>query len=563
MDYDLKISGGTILDGSGAPGVRGDVGIRAGRVVALGAAPGSAAGTIEADGRVVTPGFVDIHTHYDAQVLWDRMLSISPWHGVTTVVMGNCGFGVAPTRPEHRTLILRTLEKVEGMSFEALSAGLGTDWPFESFPDYLDAVERRGTAINVAAFVGHTPVRLYVMGEEATERPATEDETARMRALVRGAIDAGAVGFSTSKAPTHVGAFGKPVPSRAAELAEIEALAGALGEAGRGVIQATVGPGLFFDEFADLARRTGRPVTWTALLAGLLGPGSHRMLLDRSIALVREGLPIVPQVACRPLNVDFDLAEPFPFESLRVFRSVSAADRDGKARIYRDPEFRRTFKESLAARRGGPLAASWERAWISAYPPDRSLEERRVDEVARERGVDPVDLVLDLSLASNLKARFRLAIANYDEAEVGELLADPNTVLGLSDAGAHASQLCDAPFATYLLAHWVRETRTLGLEQAIRMLTSRAADVLGITDRGRLAVGVPADVVVFDPRTVGASPLRRVRDMPAGAERLVSDASGIDAVIVNGRVIRRDGHDTVDAGGPLPGALLRNGHARV
>ena len=563
MDYDLKITGGTIFDGTGVPGVRGNVGIRAGRVAALGSAPGTAAATIDAEGRAVAPGFVDIHTHYDAQVLWDRMLTISPWHGVTTVVMGNCGFGIAPTRPEHRTLILRTLEKVEGMSFEALVAGLGTDWPFESFPDYLAAVERRGTAINVAAFVGHTPIRIYVMGEEATERPATEDETARMRALVRGAIDAGAVGFSTSKAPTHVGAFGKPVPSRAADLAEIEALAGALGEAGRGVIQATVGPGLFFDEFAGIARRTGRTVTWTALLAGLLGPGSHRMLLDRSIALIRDGLPIVPQVACRPLNVDFDLAEPFPFESMSVFRPVSRADRAGKIRIYRDPEFRRAFKEVLAARRGGPLAASWERAWISSYPPDRSLEERKVDEVARERGVDPVDLVLDLSLASDLQARFRLAIANFDEAEVGELLADPHTVLGLSDAGAHASQLCDACFATHLLGHWVREKEAIRLEEAVRMLTSRAAEVIGITDRGRLAVGMPADVVVFDPRTVGASALRRVGDMPAGAQRLVSDASGIDVVIVNGRVIRQGGHDTVDADGPLPGTLLRNGHARV
>jgi N-acyl-D-aspartate/D-glutamate deacylase len=563
MDYDLKIAGGTILDGTGAPGVRGDVGIRAGRIAALGAAPGSAAQTIAADGRVVAPGFVDIHTHYDAQVLWDRMLTISPWHGVTTVVMGNCGFGVAPTRPEHRTLILRTLEKVEGMSFEALQAGLGRDWPFESFPSYLDAVERRGTAINVAAFVGHTPIRLFVMGEEATERPATAEETARMRALVREAIDAGAVGFSTSKAPTHVGHAGKPVPSRAAELAEIEALAGALGDAGRGVMQATIGPGLFFDEFAGIARRTGRPVTWTALLAGMLGPGSHRTLLDRSIELIRDGFPIVPQVACRPLNVDFDLAEPFPFESLRVFRPVSAADREGKKRIYGDPEFRRAFKELLASRSGGPFAASWDRAWISFHPTDHSLEERRVDQLARERGVDPVDLVLDLSLATDLQARFRLAILNHDETEVGELLADPHTVLGLSDAGAHASQLCDACFATHLLGRWVREKEAIRLEEAVRMLTSRAAEVLGLADRGLLATGRPADVVVFDPRTVGASKLRRVRDLPGGADRLVADATGIDAVVVNGRVVRREGRDAVDPAGPLPGALLRSGRASI
>src|SRR5262245_41759521 len=252
MDYDLRISGGTLVDGSGRPGVRGDVGIAGGRVVALGDAPGSAAQTIDATGLVVAPGFVDLHTHYDAQVLWDPLLSISPWHGVTTVVMGNCGFGVAPTRPAHRGLILRTLEKVEGMSLACLEAGLGADWPFETFPQYLDAVERRGMAINVGAFVGHTPVRLYVMGEEATERAATPDEVARMRALVAEALAAGALGFATSKAPTHVGYAGRPVPSRVAEIAEIAALAGALGAAGRGIMQATVGPGLFFDEFAAL-----------------------------------------------------------------------------------------------------------------------------------------------------------------------------------------------------------------------------------------------------------------------------------------------------------------------
>ena len=232
----------------------------------------------------MAPGFVDIHTHYDAQILWDRMLSISPWHGVTTVVMGNCGFGVAPTRPQHRELILRTLEKVEGMSFDALTAGLGADWPFETFPEYLDAIERRGVAINVGALLGHTPLRLYVMGEEATERAATPEETQRMRALVREALAAGAVGFATSKSPTHVGWAGRPVPSRLAELDELRALAGALGDAGAGVLQATLGRGLLFDELGQLAAETGRPVSWTALLAGAGGPGSHRGALERARA---------------------------------------------------------------------------------------------------------------------------------------------------------------------------------------------------------------------------------------------------------------------------------------
>ena len=564
MAFDLVVRGGTIVDGTGRPGVRGDVGIRGGQIAALGEVKGRAAQTVDAGGLVVAPGFVDVHTHYDAQVMWDRMLTISPWHGVTTVVMGNCGFGVAPTRPDHRGLIMRTLEKVEGMSLAALEAGLGTAWPFETFPEYLDAVERRGTALNVAVLLGHTPLRLYVMGEDATERPATPDEIARMRAIVREAIDAGAIGFATSKASTHIGYAGKPVPSRAAAFAEVEALAGALGEAGRGILQATVGRELFFKEFETLARATGRPVTWTALLAGMMGPGSHRELLEKSRALVKQGLQVVPQVTCRTLNFEFQLKEPFIFESMSVFKPISVADHAGKVRLYGDPDFRRAFKESFDRPKKGAVFAglSWARTWISWYPPDPSLEERLVSEVAAERGVDPTDLVLDMALATNLDARFRMAVFNHDEAEVIELLTEPDTVLGLSDAGAHASQLCDACFSTYLLSRWVREKQAIALPETIRMLTSRPAEVFGITDRGRLATGLAADVVVFDPATVGASKLRRVHDLPAGADRLVADASGIEAVIVNGTIVRRAGRDAVAPDGPLPGALLRNGGAR-
>ncbi len=561
MEFDLKITGGSIIDGTGGPGFTGDVGIIGGKIVAIGRVEGSAARTIDADGKVVAPGFVDIHTHYDAQVMWDRMMTISPWHGVTTVVMGNCGFGVAPTRSEHRGLIMRTLEKVEGMSLEALEAGLGYEWPFETFAQYLDAVERRGIAINAGAMVGHTPVRLYVMGEDATERAATPEETAAMRAIVREAIDAGAMGFATSKSQTHIGYGGKPVPSRASDLDEIKALAGALGEAGRGIMQATVGRELFFNEFADIARATGRPVTWTALLAGMMGPGSHRQLLERNREACAGGARVIPQVACRPLNFEFNFKEPFIFESMALFKPVSAADHEGKMRIYRDPEFRRTLKEKAGAGSKGAFADRWDRTSISYCPAEPGLEERSLAEVARERKADPIDLALDLSLASDLSARFRMSVLNNQEEEVAELLNAPGTVLGLSDAGAHASQLCDACFSTYLLGRWVREKAAIPIERAIWMLTARPAEVFGITDRGRLAIGMAADVTIFDPATVGAGKLRRVNDLPAGADRLVSDAIGIDAVIVNGAVIRREGKDVVDPDGPLPGRVLRHGRA--
>ena len=562
MDYDIKITGGLIVDGTGSKGYHGDVGIRDGKVVAMGKAPGTASKTINADGKVVCPGFVDIHTHYDAQIIWDRMLTISPWHGVTTVVMGNCGFSVAPTRPDHRDLIMRTLENVEGMSVAALQEGLGDKWPFETFPEYLDAIETRGTAINVTALVGHTAVRLYVMGEESTEREATQDEIAQMRKIVFEAIEAGAVGFATSKAFTHVGYDGRPVPSRLASFDEIRSLAGALGDAGKGMIQATVGKSLSFEQFATLYQETGRPISWTALLSSAgagLGIGGALEQLRRSDELIAAGNKVYPQVTCRALTFEMQMKAPFLFESYPGFKKISQADLEGKKKIYASAEFREEFREMI---KGGGMARGWPKATLTYCPSDPSLEERRLNEIATERGVDPVDLSFDLSLENNLEARFRMPAANANEDEVLILLQNPNTVLGLSDAGAHASQLCDACASTYLLGHWVREKKVIALEEAVRMLTSRPAEVFGITDRGTLKTGVPADVVVFDPETVGASKLRRVHDLPAGADRLVADATGINAVIVNGVVLREEGVDAFDGkSGNLPGKLLRNGRA--
>jgi N-acyl-D-aspartate/D-glutamate deacylase len=549
--FDLVIANGTLVDGTGAAARPGEVGIRDGRIAALGT-PGElaphAARTLDAHGGAIAPGFIDIHTHYDAQLFWDRMLSVSPWHGVTTVVIGNCGFGVAPTRPAHRDLILRTLENVEGMSLAALHEGLGREWPFESFGEFLGAIEARGTAIHVAALVGHTPIRTYVMGDAATEREATADEIASMRALVAQALRDGAIGFATSKAITHVGYEGRPVPSRAAAHAEIEALAACLGEAGHGVLQCTIGAGLFVEELGAIARAIGRPVSWTALLGDMLGPTGHRGVLERCAALQAEGARVFPQVSPRPLLFEFQFSAPFPFESLPSFKPVSQADFAGKKRIYADPAFRKQMGEQMRR---------WHQVVISVCPTDASLEERTVADVAQERGVDPVDLALDLALASDLEARFRVGIFNTNDEIVAELLAHPASMLGLSDAGAHASQLCDAGAPTTLLGKWVREKRVLTLEEAVRRLTSEPADVFGIRDRGRLAVGLAADVAVFDPESVACAPVRRVYDFPAGADRLVADAIGVRAVVVEGTIVREDGRDAVDPRGALPGRVLR------
>ncbi len=560
MTYDLKITGGTIVDGTGRPGFAGDLGIENGKVVALGRAEGAAARTIDATDRVVSPGFVDVHTHYDAQILWDRMLTISPWHGVTTTVIGNCGFGVAPTRAAHRKLILQTLEKVEGMSLDALHAGLGEEWPFETFPQYLDTLEKNGAAINVAALFGHTPLRLYVMGEESTERAATPDEIATMKKLVREAMEAGAIGFGTSVSVSHNGYAGKPVPSRQATVDEMDAMVSVLGDLKRGLMQITIGRDFSTRHMAEVSRKYGVPVTWTALLSHLYGPGGHRKQLDLAAEQRKSGALVIPQVSCRPLNFEFTFAEPFIFDVMKFMNELAAADAKDpgtRRRAYADPAWREKLRSEVT-----PLFQRWwERVVIAWAPSARELEEMPLAVAAAKLGKDPVDLALDLALANDLQARFRMAVMNFDEKEVAELITDPNTIIALSDAGAHASQLCDACYSTHLLGHWVRERKTFSIEEAVHNLTQRPAEMFGITDRGVLAAGRPADVVVFDPKTVGPGPLKRVYDLPAGADRLISEASGIDAVIVNGELIRHEGKDMVATNDRLPGRLLRHGRA--
>src|SRR2546425_12606815 len=394
------------------------------------------------------------------------------------------------------------------------------------------------------------------MGEEATEREATADEIAAMRALVCDALRAGALGFATSKSPTHVGWAGRPVPSRVASLDEIATLAGCLAEGEWGVMQATIGPGLFVDQFAAIQERTGRPVSWTALLAGTLGPDGHRAVLEQSAALQARGVRVIPQVSCRPLMVEFQLKAPFPLESMSVMRPGSQADLAGRRRLYADPAFRRALRERIDEGRIGP---PFRDITITEHPPDPSVADRRLGDVAAERGVHPVDLALDLSLAADLETRFRMPILNTDPAIVAELLAHPATMIGLSDAGAHASQLCDACAPTELLGTWVRERGVLSLEEGVRRLTTQPAEVFGITDRGRLAPGLAADVTVFDPATVGCSPLRRGRDFPAGAAPLAAGPPGPPPPAGGGGAVSEARRDALAPGATLPGRVLRGG----
>jgi N-acyl-D-aspartate/D-glutamate deacylase len=550
------LRGGTIVDGTGAPGVAGDVAISDGKIVGVG--PGlSGDHSIDASGCVVAPGFIDIHTHYDAQVFWDPALTPSCYHGVTTVVAGNCGFSLAPTMPDRRMQIARTLEKVEDMDVESLAAGI--PWDFTTFPEYLASVDAKGSALNFAAYIGHTPLRIYVMGDEASSRVATPEEVAQMSALVTEAMEAGAAGFATSFAITHLGADGQPIPSRWSDRAELEALFRAQAASGRGALGINgVNDELHFDQIYDLQRELGIPITWTALLTS--STGSHLKALAMHREGMEKGSAVFPQVSPRPLTFSMNMVEPFTLNTSPVFAELMSGTLEGRSRAYGDPAWRQRVRDAWASGPKGGLPPRWETYEIMESTATPDVVGRRLLDVAGERGVDPFDLLLDLSVAEpTLKdIRVKAVVANDDEDGVRTLLQEDGCTLGLSDAGAHVSQLCDAPLATDLLGKWVREKGVLSVEQAVHKLTQVQAELFGFAGRGVLREGYAADVVVFDPDTVAPGPLRRVNDFPAGAERLTADQpEGMRHLLVNGTQVIDDGELVAAAVAARPGQLVR------
>jgi len=554
--HDLVIRNAQLVDGLGSPPRHGSLAVAVGRIAAVGDDVGPGRQILDARGLTLAPGIIDTHTHYDAQVTWDPGLTASSSLGVTTAIMGNCGFTIAPCRPGDRDLVMRNLTNVEGMSLDALRAGIR--WEFETVPEYLAMIERRGIGLNLAAFVGHSSIRTFVMREDAPRRPARADEVDAMRTLVLEGVLAGATGFATSTAPAHNGHGGLPMPSRLADDAELLALTGALGDAGRGMFMLTKGAQTTVDFLEEIAARNGRPVIVAALLHNNITPNAVFEDLDAIAAANGRGRRLFGAVSCCPLTMDFTLETPYPFEGLESWRPALGQQGEAFKRAIADHGFRNAIRAELAQ----PVTVrafngEWDKVIVAetALPAHRALEGRSLAEVGREERRDPLDVLLDLSLAEDLRTAFAALLLNSDETAVARLLRHPHSLVSLSDAGAHLTLLNDAGFGLHLLGYWVRERAVLSLAEAVRKLTADAAAAFGITDRGRLAVGSAADLMLFDPATVARGVKRRVFDLPAGASRLAVPAIGLHGVWVNGEQVV-DERGSIPAA-PLAGRLLR------
>jgi N-acyl-D-amino-acid deacylase len=557
MQYETLIRGGAIIDGTGSLPRQADIGIAEGKISKLDKGSGAVLRTVDASGLVVAPGFIDPHTHYDAQICWDGATTPSSWHGVTTVVMGNCGVGIAPCRPQAREITMRDLVNVEAIPFEVLEAGITWDW--ESFPQYLDAAARRRPALNLAFLAPLTPFRHYVMGEASMERAATAEETARIKALLGEALDAGAFGFSSTLLNQHMGYGGRPLACRNASREELKAYCNALRERGKGAIEIAMTKqlGVMDDPELELLdfmlAESGRPITFIAMFDRDDISEAVRTSLRKAAPMIARGAR--PQTSPLPLTREVNMRNPFSFAGFPSWRRVFVdKSKAAQAAVYRDPAFRAAFREDLKRPAG---FGNWARITVHEVknPKLKPLEGRTVAEIAAERGVDGVDALLDVTLEDDLENEFTLQSFNTREDRMAEILQNRDMLLGLGDGGAHLDMLCDSGYPTYVLGTWVREKKVLSLEEAVRRMTSDVADFFGIKDRGRIAPGMAADLVIFDPKTVGSvgRPERRY-DLPGGAKRMVMRSQGVEMTLVNGEITWEKGALT----GARAGRVLRS-----
>ena len=535
---DLLIRGATVYDGMGGPAKKMDVGVLQGKISSLGEKQ-SAKTTVDAGGLALMPGIVDVHTHYDAQITWDPTISPSVSLGVTTAILGNCGFGIAPCPAPLRETMLKNLSVVEGMNVDALLRG--TRWEFETFPQYLDMLERIGPLANVGVLAGHSSIRTAVMGEDASLRAKpSDDEMRSMRSILREALQAGAAGFASSFSPNHSGWAGKPMPST---IAGDEELKGLTSELKSGVFVIASGPRATPEYLEQIAADTGRPVFMVTVLTmhSAAHPGRAMTYYERSAAALARGRELYIHTTCQPLSFDFTLQEPYILYSHAAFDAIKKSK--DKEAIYRSSAFRNEFRDNLKNPKSGILFyGDWSQVEQDGVP---------VPELARKAGKDPLDYVFDLPLDTQLVAK----LFQNDDAAVAPLLKHPAGVIALSDAGAHLIYFCDAGFGLHFLAHWVRERREFTLEEGVRRLTSDPARKYRIRDRGTIAPGQWADLLLFDPSKVGVSPLERLRDLPAGGTRMIRRPLGVHGVWVNGaRVFDGVRHCADDR---RPGRVLR------
>ena len=564
MQYDLLIKNGTVVDGSGMPRFQADVGIVQGKIAAIGRIRDNAKEVIDAEGHVVSPGFVDGHTHMDAQVFWDPLGTCSCWHGITSVVMGNCGFSLAPCSEENKLMVIRNLERAEDISPEAMQAGI--KWSWTTYPEYLDAVERLPKGINYAAYIGHSALRTYVMGERAFTDEATQDDLDAMKQEVRSAIQAGAAGFTTSRTRNHQTPDGQPVASRLATWQEVRQLVGVLGELNAGVFEiAGEDTGLnperikdYCDRLKALAVDTGVPVTF-GMFSAPKAPDYWRPFFALADETADAGGRMFIQVHSRAISVLQSFETVTSFDKLPVWSDIRKLSLAEQAAALRNPEMRQKLVESAntpvqdGSRAVGAEARAANFKWMfpildKAVPPYQSMAE-----IAAERNQDPVETYIDLALEKDLKRFFMQPLTNTHEPSTLEMMQHPRSVITFSDSGAHVSQIMDSSLQTHLLSHWVREKEAMTLEDAVRQLSFVPASHWGLTGRGLLREGWNADVVIFNPNTVEPQVPELSYDLPSGARRLKQKANGFLATVVNGEVVLRNNEHT----GALPGQLLR------
>jgi N-acyl-D-aspartate/D-glutamate deacylase len=565
MAYDLVIKGGLVVDGSGGARYRADVGVKDGKIARIGRIVDSADEVIDAEGHVVTPGFVDGHTHMDAQIFWDELGSCSCYHGVTTVVMGNCGFTLAPCRESEVDYVFRNLERAEDIAREAMLAGI--DWKWETYPEYLDAIDALPKGLNYAGYIGHSALRTYVMGERAFEHEASADDLSKMTALVEEAVAAGAIGFSTSRSPSHLTSDERPVASRVAPFSEVQEIVRGMGRKGAGIFQLAMERGdldymkTVYENLVALSSETGRPVTFGSLSRRRY-PGQWKPLYEIIERGNLNGARVFTQVHSRDLSSILSFKTNTPFDKWEVWKDVRALPLEGQLAALKDPDTKKKLIE-VASRDGSNMTTVGAEArppqWDIFYHMDRvEWPHRAVADIARERGVKPAEAMIDIAIESNLDAFFRQPLANEDQDDALALMKHKHSVVTFSDSGAHVSQIMDSSLQTHLLSHWVRQEQAFTLEEAIRLITYDTATQWGFHDRGLLREGMAADINIIDPDTVGAKMPEVVHDLPAGARRLKQYSKGIKATVLNGQTVIRDNQPT----GASPGKLLRGPLAR-